>query len=111
MPQPFVLNDGASLVLAPIYISPSEVSLLILTENLFNPLWVYLGVGERPSDWTFAGGSVVLAVLVAHEARSAYLQCQAAAEAEAEEQARKAAAVDDYEKSPYEPTTSTVESV
>ena len=30
---------------------------------------------------------------------------------DAASQARKAAAVDDYEKSPYEPTTSTVESV
>ena len=49
-----------------------------------NPLWVYIGVGERPSDWTFVGGSVVLVVLMAHEARSAYIQRKAAAAAEAD---------------------------
>lgn len=63
-----------ALVLAPIYITPAEVSLLILLESFFNPLWVFFGVGERPSDWTIGGGLFVLMVLIAHEARSAYLQ-------------------------------------
>ena len=83
-----------ALVLAPIYITPAEVSLLILLECLFNPLWVYIGVGERPSDWTFAGGSAVLVVLMVHEARSAYLQRKAAAEAEAEEAESRAGGAD-----------------
>ena len=83
-----------ALVLAPIYITPAEVSLLILLECLFNPVWVYIGVGERPSDWTFAGGSAVLVVLMVHEARSAYLQRKAAAEAEAEEAESRAGGED-----------------
>ena len=33
-------------------------------EAVLNPVWVFLGLGERPSPWALAGGLVVLGVVV-----------------------------------------------
>lgn len=38
----------------------AEASLLGMLEPTFNPLWAYLGIGERPSGWALAGGAIVL---------------------------------------------------
>ena len=38
----------------------AEASLLGMLEPTFNPLWAYLGLGERPSGWALLGGAVVL---------------------------------------------------
>jgi len=38
----------------------AEASLLGMLEPTFNPLWAFLGLGERPSGWALAGGAVVL---------------------------------------------------
>jgi DME family drug/metabolite transporter len=27
---------------------------------MFNPLWAFLGLGERPSAWALLGGAIVL---------------------------------------------------
>lgn len=32
-------------------------------EAVLNPVWVFLGVGERPSAWALSGGAVVVAVI------------------------------------------------
>lgn len=32
-------------------------------EAVLNPIWVFLGIGERPGPWALAGGAVVLAVV------------------------------------------------
>ena len=32
-------------------------------EAVFNPIWVFLGIGERPSAWALAGGVVILGVI------------------------------------------------
>lgn len=32
-------------------------------EAIFNPIWVFLGIGERPSGWAILGGFVVLGVI------------------------------------------------
>lgn len=37
--------------------------LLGLVEPLLNPLWVWLGNGERPGSWAIAGGAVIIACL------------------------------------------------
>ncbi len=37
-----------------------EASLLLLLEPALNPLWAWTMLGERPSTWTMAGGSVIL---------------------------------------------------
>jgi len=42
------------------YILASEVALYALSESILAPLWVWIGVGERPSLLTLAGSAVVL---------------------------------------------------
>ncbi len=39
----------------------AEASLLGMLEPLFNPIWTFLGIGERPSAWAILGGAIVLA--------------------------------------------------
>ena len=41
----------------------AEASLLGMLEPMFNPLWAYLGLGERPSAWALLGGAIVLAAV------------------------------------------------
>lgn len=38
----------------------AEASLLGMLEPTFNPLWAFLGLGERPSAWALLGGAIVL---------------------------------------------------
>jgi len=38
----------------------AEASLLGMLEPMFNPLWAFLGLGERPSVWALLGGAIVL---------------------------------------------------
>lgn len=32
-------------------------------EAVFNPIWVFLGIGERPSGWAILGGVIILGVI------------------------------------------------
>ncbi len=41
-------------------VSAVTANLLSVIEPLFNPVWVFLVVGEAPSGWTFAGGALIL---------------------------------------------------
>jgi drug/metabolite transporter, DME family len=38
----------------------AEASLIGMLEPTLNPVWAYLGLGERPSGWAIAGGAIVL---------------------------------------------------
>ena len=38
----------------------AEASLIGMLEPMFNPLWAFLGLGERPSTWALLGGAIVL---------------------------------------------------
>ena len=61
---------GAGCVLmtmATRYLSASEVGLLALIETILAPIWVWIGVGERPSGLELTGAAVVLGALVANE--------------------------------------------
>ncbi len=40
-----------------------EASLLAFVEPILNPVWVWLGFGERPSNWALLGGAVIVAAL------------------------------------------------
>ena len=53
-------------VTAPRYIPAPELSLVVLMEMILGPYWVWLGIGERPTDSALIGGGIVLATLVAH---------------------------------------------
>ena len=47
-----------------IYISASEVSLLMIIETIMAPIWVWVFLNEIPTIYTFIGGSVIVATLV-----------------------------------------------
>lgn len=47
------------------HLAATEIGLLALLETILGPLWVWIGVGERPSDLALLGGLVVLAALAA----------------------------------------------
>jgi drug/metabolite transporter (DMT)-like permease len=35
-----------------------------MLEPVFNPLWVFLGTGERPGPWALLGGAIVIGAVV-----------------------------------------------
>jgi drug/metabolite transporter (DMT)-like permease len=35
-------------------------------EPMLNPVWVFLFLGERPSQWAIAGGSIIIAAVLVH---------------------------------------------
>jgi len=45
-------------------VEPVDASLLILLEPILNPVWVWLGVGERPDTATFVGGIAIVAAMI-----------------------------------------------
>ena len=47
-----------------IYISASEVSLLMIIETMMAPIWVWIFLNEIPSSYTFIGGSIIIATLI-----------------------------------------------
>ena len=64
----FQLGMGCLLLtLAAPHLSAVEIGLLSLLETILGPLWVWLGVGERPSDSALLGGLVVLSSLVVNQ--------------------------------------------
>jgi drug/metabolite transporter (DMT)-like permease len=46
-------------------LSVMQASVLALLEPLLSPLWVYLAIGERPSDYGLAGGACIFAGIAA----------------------------------------------
>ena len=56
----------ALLTLGPRSVPAPEVALLLLLETVLGPLWVWLGVGEQPTNAALAGGAIVVATLVVH---------------------------------------------
>ena len=49
------------------YLSAGEIGLFTLIETILAPLWVWIGVGERPSDLALVGGVIVFGALAANE--------------------------------------------
>jgi len=48
-------------------LTASEIGLLSLIETVLAPIWVWIGVGERPTALALAGAAVVLGALAANE--------------------------------------------
>lgn len=46
------------------YLSATAALITCMLEAVFNPVWVFLGVGERPSPYALAGGLVILGVIL-----------------------------------------------
>jgi drug/metabolite transporter (DMT)-like permease len=49
------------------FLAAGEIGLLSLIETILAPLWVWLGVGERPNALALAGAAIVLGALLANE--------------------------------------------
>jgi DME family drug/metabolite transporter len=45
-------------------VTAAEASIVSLLEPVLNPIWVFLGMGERPTTWAIAGGAIVVAAIV-----------------------------------------------
>ena len=45
---------------------PLDASIIGFIEPLLNPVWVFLFVGEQPSNWALLGGAIIIATVVAH---------------------------------------------
>lgn len=54
------------MTLGPRYLPAAEVSLLILLESVFGPVWVFLVIGEIPSPTTMACGAAILLTVAWH---------------------------------------------
>ena len=48
-------------------LAAGEIGLLSLIETILAPLWVWLGIGERPSALALAGAAIVLGAVLANE--------------------------------------------
>ena len=48
------------------YIMASEVALFSLTESILGPIWVWIGIGEKPSWLTLIGSAVVFVSVVTY---------------------------------------------
>ncbi len=56
----------ACFVTAPRYIPAPEMSLVVLMEMVLGPYWVWLGLGEQPTNSALLGGGIVLVTLIVH---------------------------------------------
>jgi drug/metabolite transporter (DMT)-like permease len=56
------------------HVTALRAILLGLVEPVLNPVWVWLGNGERPSNWTMAGGAIILVCLAAESLMSRILR-------------------------------------
>ena len=54
------------LTLGTRFIPAAEVALFSMSESILNPLWVWIGVNEVPSNYTLAGSAIVLVSVVAY---------------------------------------------
>lgn len=45
------------------HVTALEASLIPIIEPILNPIWVFLLLGERPGNWAFVGGIVVIAAI------------------------------------------------
>jgi len=41
-------------------------AIITLIEPLLNPVWVFIFVGERPSQWAVLGGTIIVATVLIH---------------------------------------------
>ncbi|MDD5360515.1 MAG: DMT family transporter [Ignavibacteria bacterium] len=56
----FIFNIGIK------YISATETMIIGMLEAIFNPIWVFLGVGEVPSLTAIIGGVIILTAILVH---------------------------------------------
>jgi len=64
----FQLGLGCLLLTRAVpHLLAAEIGLLSLLETTLGPVWVWLGIGERPSDAALFGGVIVITALLANQ--------------------------------------------
>ena len=48
------------------FVSATESLIIAMLEAIFNPLWVFFGVGETPSVYAVSGGLLILLAIIFH---------------------------------------------
>jgi drug/metabolite transporter (DMT)-like permease len=43
-----------------------DAGIIGYVEPVLNPVWVFLVLGERPSQWALLGGAIIVAAVAAH---------------------------------------------
>jgi len=56
----FIFNIGIK------YVSATESMIIGMLEAIFNPVWVFLGVGEIPATTAIIGGIIIFAAILLH---------------------------------------------
>jgi drug/metabolite transporter (DMT)-like permease len=47
-----------------------DASIIGFIEPLLNPIWVFLILGERPTQWAILGGAIIIAAVIFHTIKS-----------------------------------------
>lgn len=55
-----IFNEGIK------YVSATESMIIAMLEAVFNPIWVFFGVGEVPSNYAIAGGIIIFITILTH---------------------------------------------
>jgi len=53
------------------YLSATAAIIICMLEAVFNPVWVYFGVGERPSGFALMGGAILLGTVIWYNLKGA----------------------------------------
>ena len=53
-----IFNEGIK------YVSATESMIIATMEAIFNPIWVFLGIGETPSVYAIAGGIIIMSAIL-----------------------------------------------
>jgi DME family drug/metabolite transporter len=53
-----IFNEGVK------YVSATESMIIATLEAIFNPIWVFLGIGEKPSIYAIAGGAIIMSAIL-----------------------------------------------
>ncbi len=69
----------AMITLGPRYLKAPEVSLILLTETVVGPIWVWLALGEVPHIRSIVAGALIVTTLIAHTLWSVRHQSRAKA--------------------------------
>lgn len=68
----FQLALGCALMTVAVrHLAAAEIGLFALLETILGPIWVWIGVGERPSDLALLGATVVVGALAVNAALGA----------------------------------------
>ena len=43
-----------------------DAGIICYVEPVLNPVWVFLVLGERPSQWALLGGAIIIAAVICH---------------------------------------------